>query len=57
MVAEGPAQKRINSLGNRGSDITGSESPDEEYLCDVCNEPFPTEEAMDRHVHEEGLVN
>ena len=37
--------------------MTESESPDGEYLCEVCGKTFPTEEAMDRHVHEEGLVD
>ena len=37
--------------------MTDSESSEEEYVCGVCGESFPTERALERHVHEVGLVD
>jgi DNA-directed RNA polymerase subunit RPC12/RpoP len=36
--------------------MTESESTDE-YVCGACGKSFPTEEALERHVHEVGLVD
>jgi DNA-directed RNA polymerase subunit RPC12/RpoP len=30
---------------------------DETYKCDVCGEEFESEEAVERHVHEVGIVD
>jgi hypothetical protein len=37
--------------------MTGTDSSDEECVCDVCGETFESERDLDRHVHEVGLVD
>jgi len=34
-----------------------STDEDEEHVCGACGKSFPTEEALERHVHEVGLVD
>ncbi len=37
--------------------MTATESSDEEYVCGVCGETFETKRALDRHIHEVGIVD
>ena len=32
-------------------------SDDGEYVCDACGESFESEDALDQHVHDVGLVD
>jgi DNA-directed RNA polymerase subunit RPC12/RpoP len=37
--------------------MTESESSSEEYVCEACGKSFETERALERHIHEVGLVD
>jgi transposase-like protein len=34
-----------------------TDSSDQQYVCDICGETFQSERALNRHVHEVGLVD
>lgn len=34
-----------------------SEKTDHEYVCDACGDQFDSEAALERHIHEVGLVD
>lgn len=37
--------------------MVASEPSSEEHRCEACEKSFPTEAALERHVHEIGLVD
>ncbi len=36
--------------------MSRSEPSDREHRCEICGESFPSAEALERHIHEIGLV-
>ena len=37
--------------------MTVTNPSNEEYVCEICEETFETERALERHIHEVGLVD
>ena len=41
---------------HEGSEREGSNTEQQEYVCEACGEPFDSEEELRKHMHAVGLV-